>query len=240
MKEWTAALAPFAGRQIVTYHPTWRYFGRRFGAGGRHLPRAEAGHPALAAAPREGDAEDAGREHPRAAGRAVPAAQDRRGRGGAHRRRSWSTSASFPAALPGTGTYLELIDTVVKRIVAGARGDSRRRPIVDLFTLWLWPLVALVVLPATAGLLRPARRRPRHHLRRPRAGADRRARASPPRSCSAPIPSTARCPTLLAIALHPRRSGALLADPLPPPAGAAGGDHRHHLHRRRRRRDAGA
>ncbi len=30
MKEWTAILAPYAGRQIVTYHPTWRYFGRRF------------------------------------------------------------------------------------------------------------------------------------------------------------------------------------------------------------------
>jgi len=24
MKEWTAVLAPYAGRQIVTYHPTWR------------------------------------------------------------------------------------------------------------------------------------------------------------------------------------------------------------------------
>ncbi|MEZ5313192.1 MAG: hypothetical protein R2862_05800 [Thermoanaerobaculia bacterium] len=24
-------MAPFAGRRIVTYHPTWRYFARRFG-----------------------------------------------------------------------------------------------------------------------------------------------------------------------------------------------------------------
>ena len=31
MKQWAAALQPFAGRQIVTYHPTWRYFARRFG-----------------------------------------------------------------------------------------------------------------------------------------------------------------------------------------------------------------
>ena len=29
--EWTAALAPFKGRPIVTYHPTWRYFAQRFG-----------------------------------------------------------------------------------------------------------------------------------------------------------------------------------------------------------------
>ncbi|MGH9464464.1 MAG: metal ABC transporter substrate-binding protein [Thermoanaerobaculia bacterium] len=30
-KEWTALLAPFAGRRVVTYHATWRYFLQRFG-----------------------------------------------------------------------------------------------------------------------------------------------------------------------------------------------------------------
>jgi ABC-type Zn uptake system ZnuABC Zn-binding protein ZnuA len=29
--EWSAALAPFKGTPIVTYHPTWRYFAQRFG-----------------------------------------------------------------------------------------------------------------------------------------------------------------------------------------------------------------
>lgn len=29
--EWTAALAPFKGIPIVTYHPTWKYFAARFG-----------------------------------------------------------------------------------------------------------------------------------------------------------------------------------------------------------------
>jgi zinc/manganese transport system substrate-binding protein len=29
--EWAAALAPFKGTPIVTYHPTWRYFAQRFG-----------------------------------------------------------------------------------------------------------------------------------------------------------------------------------------------------------------
>ena len=29
--EWVAALAPFKGTPIVTYHPTWRYFAQRFG-----------------------------------------------------------------------------------------------------------------------------------------------------------------------------------------------------------------
>jgi ABC-type Zn uptake system ZnuABC Zn-binding protein ZnuA len=28
---WVAALAPFKGTPIVTYHPTWRYFAERFG-----------------------------------------------------------------------------------------------------------------------------------------------------------------------------------------------------------------
>ncbi len=31
MKVWTAALAPFRGRPIVTYHATWRYVAERFG-----------------------------------------------------------------------------------------------------------------------------------------------------------------------------------------------------------------
>ena len=30
MQEWTAALAPFAGSEIVTYHVSWRYFAQRF------------------------------------------------------------------------------------------------------------------------------------------------------------------------------------------------------------------
>jgi len=29
--EWAAALAPYKGMPIVTYHPTWRYFAKRFG-----------------------------------------------------------------------------------------------------------------------------------------------------------------------------------------------------------------
>ena len=31
MKEWSAALAPFKGRAIVTYHASWGYFAQRFG-----------------------------------------------------------------------------------------------------------------------------------------------------------------------------------------------------------------
>ena len=31
LAEWQAALAPFRGRSIVTYHTTWRYFAQRFG-----------------------------------------------------------------------------------------------------------------------------------------------------------------------------------------------------------------
>jgi ABC-type Zn uptake system ZnuABC Zn-binding protein ZnuA len=30
MKEWTEALLPFRGAQIVTFHTTWRYFALRF------------------------------------------------------------------------------------------------------------------------------------------------------------------------------------------------------------------
>lgn len=31
MTEWSATLAPFKGTSIVTYHPTWKYFAKRFG-----------------------------------------------------------------------------------------------------------------------------------------------------------------------------------------------------------------
>src|SRR5262249_55617459 len=31
MKEWAAALAPYKGTPVVTYHPTWKYFAARFG-----------------------------------------------------------------------------------------------------------------------------------------------------------------------------------------------------------------
>ncbi len=55
----------------------------------------------------------------------------------------------FPGGLPDTPSYLELIDSVVQRIAAGAGRHPRlgERP-MELFTLWLWPLVALIGLPA--------------------------------------------------------------------------------------------
>lgn len=115
MKEWTAALAPFAGRQIVTYHPTWRYFGRRFGLEANTFLEPKPGIPPspphLAKVMEKMQAENirvllVEPYQPRKTADAVAA----------HNHAMVVDVCQFPGALPGTATYLELIDTVVKRV----------------------------------------------------------------------------------------------------------------------------
>ncbi len=115
MKEWTAALAPYNGRQIVTYHPTWRYFGRRFGLKADTFLEPKPGIPPspphLAKVMQKMQAENirvllVEPYQPRKTAEAVVART-----GGVV-----VDVAQFPGALPGTPTYLDLIDTVVKRV----------------------------------------------------------------------------------------------------------------------------
>jgi len=115
MKEWTAALAPYNGRRIVTYHPTWRYFGRRFGLKPdiflEPKPGIPPSPPHLAKVIQQMQAENirvllVEPYQPRKTAEAVVART-----GGV-----LVEVAQFPGALPGTPTYLELIDTVVKRV----------------------------------------------------------------------------------------------------------------------------
>jgi len=115
MKQWTAALAPFNGRQIVTYHPTWRYFGRRFGLKADTFLEPKPGIPPspphLAKVMQKMQAENirvllVEPYQPRKTAQAVIA----RTKG------VLVEVAQFPGALPGTPTYLDLIDTVVKRV----------------------------------------------------------------------------------------------------------------------------
>jgi zinc/manganese transport system substrate-binding protein len=115
MKQWTAALAPFKGRQIVTYHPTWRYFGRRFGLKADTFLEPKPGIPPspphLAKVMQKMQAENirvllVEPYQPRKTAQAVVART-----GGV-----LVEVAQFPGALPGTPTYLDLIDTVVKRV----------------------------------------------------------------------------------------------------------------------------
>jgi ABC-type Zn uptake system ZnuABC Zn-binding protein ZnuA len=123
MKEWTAALAPFAGRQIVTYHPTWRYFGRRFGLEARTFLEPKPGIPPspphLAKVIQKMQAENirvllVEPYQPRKTAEAVAA------RNGAQ----VVEVCQFPGGLPGTTTYIELIDTVVRRVSQALAAQS--------------------------------------------------------------------------------------------------------------------
>ena len=115
MKEWTAALAPFAGKPIVTYHPTWRYFGRRFGlVSDTYLepkPGIPPSPPHLAEVMQKMKAQNihvllVEPYQPRKTAEAVASRTDAQ----------VVDVCQFPGGLPGTDTYISLIDADVKRI----------------------------------------------------------------------------------------------------------------------------
>ena len=123
MKEWTDALKPYAGRQIVTYHPTWRYFGRRFSLRADTFLEPKPGIPPspphLAKVMEKMQAENirillVEPYQPRKTAEAVASKTDA----------VVVNVAQFPGAIPGTNTYIELIDTVVKRVAQALAAKS--------------------------------------------------------------------------------------------------------------------
>jgi zinc/manganese transport system substrate-binding protein len=123
MKEWTALLAPFAGRPLVTYHATWRYFAQRFGLRSEIYLEPKPGIPP--SPPHL--AEVIGRMS--AEGIKViliePYQPLRTGETVAsHTGAEVVQVAQFPGALPGTdGDYIALVDQDV-RAIAAALGAS--------------------------------------------------------------------------------------------------------------------
>jgi len=116
MQEWSAALAPFAGSEIVTYHVSWRYFAQRFGLKANTFLEPKPGIPPspphLAEVIGKMNA-----EHIRAI--LVEPFQQRKvadavaSRTGAN----IASVAQFPGALPGTDNdYIALVDANVKAI----------------------------------------------------------------------------------------------------------------------------
>ncbi len=115
LKEWTEALKPYAGRQIVTYHPTWRYFGRRFSLKADTFLEPKPGIPPspphLAKVMQKMEAENirillVEPYQPRKTAEAVASKTNA----------TLVDVAQFPGALPGTVTYIDLMDSVVKRV----------------------------------------------------------------------------------------------------------------------------
>ncbi|MEO8276163.1 MAG: metal ABC transporter substrate-binding protein [Thermoanaerobaculia bacterium] len=115
MLEWTAALAPYKGREIVTYHPTWRYFSRRFNLVAETFLEPKPGIPPspphLAEVIAKMQSDDikvllVEPYQPRKTAESVAA----------HNGAQVVDVCQFPGALPGTATYVDLIDVNVKRI----------------------------------------------------------------------------------------------------------------------------
>ncbi len=115
LREWTAVLAPFKGRPIVTYHPTWRYFCSRFGLEANTFLEPKPGIPPspphLAQVIAKMKAQDIRvlllePYQPRKTAESVAA----------HNGARVVEVCQFPGGIPGTATYIDLIDTNVKRI----------------------------------------------------------------------------------------------------------------------------
>jgi zinc/manganese transport system substrate-binding protein len=121
MQEWSAALAPFAGSEIVTYHVSWRYFAERFGLKATTFLEPKPGIPPSPPHLAEVIAK-MNAEHIRAI--LVEPFQQRKvadtvaSHTGAH----IAQVAQFPGALPGTDDdYIELVDANVKAIAQALR-----------------------------------------------------------------------------------------------------------------------
>lgn len=123
-QEWSAALAPYAGQELVTYHATWRYFGARFGLKTELFLEPKPGIPP--SPPHLAEVIDAmtARQikvilvepyQPRKVAESVAA----------HTGARVVDVAQFPGALPGTtNDYVALIDADVKAIAAALGGHD--------------------------------------------------------------------------------------------------------------------
>jgi zinc/manganese transport system substrate-binding protein len=118
MKDWTAAMAPFKGRAIVTYHSTWRYFAQRFGLKSEIFLEPKPGIPPSPPHLAEviGQMTSGGIKviliEPYQSRKTAQAVADRTNA-------QLVDVAQFPGALPGTaGDYIALMDLNVKAIAA--------------------------------------------------------------------------------------------------------------------------
>jgi len=117
--EWVAALAPFKGTPIVTYHPTWKYFAQRFGLVSDLYLEPKPGIP-----PSPPHLAEVMRKMNERKIRLVlvePFQSRRTAEAVAARTGALVVDVcQFPGGLPGTANdYIALIDADVKAIVAG-------------------------------------------------------------------------------------------------------------------------
>lgn len=118
-KDWEAALAPYKGTPIVTYHPTWKYFAARFGLVSDVYLEPKPGIPPSPPHLAEVMRQMSDRKirvvlvEPFQSRKTAEAVADRTGA-------TVVDVCQFPGGLPGTANdYLALLDADVKAIVAG-------------------------------------------------------------------------------------------------------------------------
>ena len=119
LKDWEAAVAPFKGTSIVTYHPTWKYFAARFGLISDLYLEPKPGIPP--SPPHLAEVIQKMTEgkirvilvEPFQSRKTAEAVADRTGA-------TVVDVCQFPGGLPGTANdYIALMDADVKAIVAG-------------------------------------------------------------------------------------------------------------------------
>jgi zinc/manganese transport system substrate-binding protein len=120
LQEWGAALLPFHGQHVVAYHDSWPYFAHRFGLNIDIFLEPKPGIPPSPSHLTEVIAQMKA-QHIKAI--IVEPFHDRR----IAEKVASSTGAKivefsqFPGGLPGTDTYVKLIDTLVSRLAAALK-----------------------------------------------------------------------------------------------------------------------
>ena len=120
LQQWGAALLPFKGQHVVAYHDSWPYFGHRFGLDIDVFLEPKPGIPPSPSHLTEVIAQIKA-QHIKAI--IVEPFHDRR----IAEKVASATGAKvvlfaqFPGGIPGTDTYVKLIDALVSRLVAALK-----------------------------------------------------------------------------------------------------------------------
>jgi zinc/manganese transport system substrate-binding protein len=120
LQEWGAAMVPFHGQHVVAYHDSWPYFAHRFGVAIDIFLEPKPGIPPSPSDLTEVIAQMKG-QHIKAV--IVEPFHDRR----IAEKVATATGAKvvefsqFPGGLPGTDSYVKLIDTLVSRLAAALK-----------------------------------------------------------------------------------------------------------------------
>jgi zinc/manganese transport system substrate-binding protein len=120
LQEWGAAMSPFKGQQVVAYHDSWPYFAHRFGV---NIDIFLEPKPGIPPSPSHLTEVIAQMKAQKVKAIIVEPFHDRR----IAEKVASATGAKvvefsqFPGGLPGTDSYVKLIDTLVSRLAAALK-----------------------------------------------------------------------------------------------------------------------